>query len=183
MSFSDRLTKAFQGASPSEIAAALEVPYETVRSYYNKVDRMPNAEILIRIAEQTHVDLYWLLTGKPAPGSTESDPAIPKFFEHRQVKVVQPGNLGAKFYEIAEKIINKRMKQIHLSLEKELEQWMSDADIKIEKTVAVAVREHFRFKIDEMESAIVAKLHAAITDDPSLSSFFESEEEDPEETN
>jgi len=35
---------------------------------YYESSRVPPAELLVKIAERSGVDLYWLLTGKPAPG-------------------------------------------------------------------------------------------------------------------
>ncbi|NOT47121.1 MAG: helix-turn-helix domain-containing protein [Acidobacteria bacterium] len=59
--FTERLKKAFDNASMAEVARRIDVPHATVRNYYQ--GRMPAPEVLIKIANQTHVSLNWLLTG------------------------------------------------------------------------------------------------------------------------
>lgn len=61
MNFSDRLKEAFSDASMAEIARRLGLPHATVRNYFQ--GRLPAAEILSRIADETNVSLNWLLTG------------------------------------------------------------------------------------------------------------------------
>jgi transcriptional regulator with XRE-family HTH domain len=63
MSFADRLLEAFNGASMADIARRLDLPHSTVRNYIQN-KRLPAADVLIAIANNTNVSLHWLLTGK-----------------------------------------------------------------------------------------------------------------------
>ena len=59
--FTERLKYAFDNASMADIARRIDVPHATIRHYFQ--GRMPSPEVLIKIANQTHVSLNWLLTG------------------------------------------------------------------------------------------------------------------------
>ena len=59
--FTERLKQAFDFASMAEIARRIGVPHATIRNYFQ--GRMPAPDVLIKIANQTHVSLNWLLTG------------------------------------------------------------------------------------------------------------------------
>lgn len=62
MSFGERLIETFDGASMAEIARQLGVSHSTIRNYVQQ-GRLPDAEVLIQIANRTNVSLKWLLTG------------------------------------------------------------------------------------------------------------------------
>lgn len=59
--FTERLKQAFENASMAEIARRVDVPHATIRNYFQ--GRLPAPDVLIKIANQTHVSLNWLLTG------------------------------------------------------------------------------------------------------------------------
>ncbi len=59
--FRERLKQAFDFATMAEIARRIGVPHATVRNYFR--GRMPAPEVLIKIANETHVSLNWLLIG------------------------------------------------------------------------------------------------------------------------
>ena len=59
--FTERLKQAFDFASMAEIARRIDVPHATIRNYFQ--GRMPAPDVLIKIANQTHVSITWLLTG------------------------------------------------------------------------------------------------------------------------
>lgn len=59
--FTERLRQAFDFASMADIARRIDVPHATIRNYFQ--GRMPAPDVLIKIANQTHVSLTWLLTG------------------------------------------------------------------------------------------------------------------------
>lgn len=59
--FTERLKQAFDFATMAEIARRIDVPHATIRNYF--LGRMPAPDVLIKIANQTHVSLNWLLTG------------------------------------------------------------------------------------------------------------------------
>lgn len=59
--FQERLKQAFDFATMAEIARRIGVPHATVRNYFG--GRMPAPEVLIKIANETHVSLNWLLIG------------------------------------------------------------------------------------------------------------------------
>lgn len=63
MSFSERLIEAFDGATMAEISRRLSVPHSTIRNYVQH-DRLPAADVLITIANNTNVSIDWLLTGR-----------------------------------------------------------------------------------------------------------------------
>ena len=56
--FTERLKQAFDFASMAEIARRIGVPHATIRNYFQ--GRMPAPDVLIKIANQTHVSLNWL---------------------------------------------------------------------------------------------------------------------------
>jgi repressor LexA len=59
--FPERLRLAFGGASMAEVARRLGLPHATIRNYFQ--GRLPAADILERIANETNVSLSWLLMG------------------------------------------------------------------------------------------------------------------------
>lgn len=59
--FTERLRQAFDFVSMADIARQIDVPHATIRNYFQ--GRMPAPDVLIKIANQTHVSLTWLLTG------------------------------------------------------------------------------------------------------------------------
>ena len=59
--FKLRLQKAFENGSMADIARRLAVPHATVRNYFQ--GRLPAADVLVKIANETNVSLNWLLTG------------------------------------------------------------------------------------------------------------------------
>lgn len=59
--FQERLKQAFDFATMADIARRIGVPHATVRNYFR--GRMPAPEVLIKIANETHVSLNWLLIG------------------------------------------------------------------------------------------------------------------------
>ncbi|MBK9155385.1 MAG: helix-turn-helix domain-containing protein [Chloracidobacterium sp.] len=59
--FTERLKIAFDHAKMADIARRLDLPHATIRNYFR--GRMPAPEVLIKIANETHVSLNWLLTG------------------------------------------------------------------------------------------------------------------------
>lgn len=63
MSFSNRLMEACEAKTIADLARKLQVPHPTARNYV-KEGRLPAADILLRIKEETNVSLDWLLTGE-----------------------------------------------------------------------------------------------------------------------
>jgi len=59
-----RLTETLQSAEPAEISRRLGISYQAAKNYLE--GRLPSAEVLALIAEQTDYSLNWLLTGKGA---------------------------------------------------------------------------------------------------------------------
>lgn len=59
--FTERLKLAFDHARMADIARRLDLPHATIRNYFQ--GRMPSPEVLIKIANETHVSLNWLLAG------------------------------------------------------------------------------------------------------------------------
>ena len=59
--FTERLKQSFDFASMAEIARRIDVPHATIRNYFQ--GRLPAPDVLIKIANQTHVSLNWLLSG------------------------------------------------------------------------------------------------------------------------
>ncbi len=59
--FIERLNETFDHASMADVARRLNIPHATVRNYYQ--GRLPAAEVLIKIANETGVSLNWLLAG------------------------------------------------------------------------------------------------------------------------
>jgi len=60
----ERLTETLQSAEPAEISRRLGISYQAAKNYLE--GRLPSAEVLTLIAEQTDYSLNWLLTGKGA---------------------------------------------------------------------------------------------------------------------
>lgn len=85
--FTERLKRAFEFASMAEVARQIDVPHATVRNYFQ--GRMPAPEVLIKIANQTHVSLNWLLTGVEPMFLGEARPAsFDRFLNERISEVV-----------------------------------------------------------------------------------------------
>lgn len=85
--FTERLKQAFDNVSMAEVARRIDVPHATVRNYYQ--GRMPAPEVLIKIANQTHVSLNWLLTGVGPVFMGDARPAsFDRFLNDRILEVV-----------------------------------------------------------------------------------------------
>ncbi len=85
--FTDRLKQAFEFASMAEVARRIDVPHATIRNYFQ--GRMPAPEVLIKIANQTHVSLNWLLTGAGPMFLGDARPAsFDRFLNERITEVV-----------------------------------------------------------------------------------------------
>ena len=86
--FVQRLKQAFDFATMAEVARKIDVPHATVRNYFQ--GRMPAPEVLIKIANQTHVSLNWLLTGSGPMFLSEARPAsFDRFLNQRIIEVVE----------------------------------------------------------------------------------------------
>ena len=78
-----RLNKVFGNASMAEVARRLGVPHATVQNYYRK-GRLPATEVLLKIAEVTHVSLNWLLLGTGDMYATHRPPiGLGEFIEEK----------------------------------------------------------------------------------------------------
>jgi len=62
--FIARLKETLSTDEPAEIARSLGISYQAAKNYLE--GRLPSAEVLTTIAEQTDYSLNWLLTGKGA---------------------------------------------------------------------------------------------------------------------
>jgi transcriptional regulator with XRE-family HTH domain len=60
--FVERLRRTFENETMADIARRIGVPHATIRNYFQ--GRLPAAEVLIKIADETGVSLNWLLTGR-----------------------------------------------------------------------------------------------------------------------
>lgn len=86
--FTERLKQAFDFASMAEIARRIEVPHATIRNYFQ--GRLPAPDVLIKIANQTHVSLNWLLTGSGEMFASESRPInLDRIFEDKINEIVE----------------------------------------------------------------------------------------------
>lgn len=86
--FVQRLKQAFDFATMAEVARKIDVPHATVRNYFQ--GRMPAPEVLIKIANQTHVSLNWLLTGTGPMFLSEARPAsFDRFLDQRITELVE----------------------------------------------------------------------------------------------
>jgi len=88
MSFSHRLMEACQAKTVADVARKLQVPHPTARNYVQE-GRLPSAEILIRIADETNVSLDWLLLGIGAKQKTKSNWSAVDLFDTADRKIVQ----------------------------------------------------------------------------------------------
>ncbi len=80
--FAARLTKAFPDQTIADISKRLGIANAAVRNYYH--GRMPSAEVLVKIAEETSVSLTWLLTGQGDMYCGNNPPvSIGRFLEDR----------------------------------------------------------------------------------------------------
>ena len=86
--FTERLRQAFDFASMAEIARRISVPHATIRNYFQ--GRMPAPDVLIKIANQTHVSLNWLLTGSGEMYVSGSKPIdLDSLLEERIAEIVE----------------------------------------------------------------------------------------------
>lgn len=58
----ERLTEICGTKQPIELAQILDVSYQAARNYLN--GRLPEANVLLKIAERTGYSVHWLLTGE-----------------------------------------------------------------------------------------------------------------------
>lgn len=61
-SYVERLIEIFETKQPVELAQLLDISYQAARNYLN--GRLPDANVLLRIAEKTPYSVHWLLTGE-----------------------------------------------------------------------------------------------------------------------
>ncbi len=59
------------GLNQSRLASQLNFSSPTVVSRFERGERLPSTETLIKLAELHDIDLHWLLTGQPAPSAQE----------------------------------------------------------------------------------------------------------------
>lgn len=86
--FTERLKIAFDQASMAEIARRLNLPHATIRNYFR--GRMPAPEVLIKIANETHVSLNWLLTGSGEMFMADvRRPPLDQILEDRVTEIVR----------------------------------------------------------------------------------------------
>lgn len=85
----DRLRKYRESLNlgQKEFAEKLGISAHTVISRLEKNHSTPSAETLQRIAESFNIDLHWLITGQPAPSSSEHSKAL--FYDlYNRMKIV-----------------------------------------------------------------------------------------------
>lgn len=58
----ERLTEICGTKQPNELAQILDISYQAARNYLN--GRLPEANVLLKIAERTAYSVHWLLTGE-----------------------------------------------------------------------------------------------------------------------
>jgi transcriptional regulator with XRE-family HTH domain len=107
-----RLKEALGTEEPAEIARGLGISYQAAKNYLE--GRLPSAEVLTVIAEQTDYSLNWLLTGqgakKTAAENTAEDhtPGELELIIRRMVREEISRKKGAPAFEIGGKEITKR---------------------------------------------------------------------------
>lgn len=83
--------EACQAKTIADVARKLQVPHPTARNYVQG-GRLPAADILIRIAEETNVSLDWLLLGQGSKYRSETQAEqtpVVGVFDSSQQKVIQ----------------------------------------------------------------------------------------------
>lgn len=80
--------EACQAKTVADVARKLQVPHPTARNYVQE-GRLPSAEILIRIAEETNVSLDWLLLGEMPENRPYPQRSLADLFEVGDRKVIQ----------------------------------------------------------------------------------------------
>lgn len=83
--------EACEAKTVADVARKLQVPHPTARNYVQE-GRLPSAEILIRIADETNVSLDWLLLGeghKTKSSIETASASIAELFEPLDRKVIQ----------------------------------------------------------------------------------------------
>jgi transcriptional regulator with XRE-family HTH domain len=109
----ERLTETLQTSEPAEIGRRLGISYQAAKNYLE--GRLPSAEVLAIIAEQTDYSLNWLLTGKGAKKvAAENDAGEPsaerelQLMVRRMVREEMSRKKGAPVIEVGEKKSRKR---------------------------------------------------------------------------
>jgi hypothetical protein len=69
----DRFIETCGSAKPSEVQRLLNISYQAARNYLS--GRLPNATVLLAIAERTPYSIDWLLTGRGKKFIDEAMPA------------------------------------------------------------------------------------------------------------
>ncbi len=86
--FTERLKQAFDFATMAEIARRIDVPHATIRNYFQ--GRLPAPDVLIKIANQTHVSLNWLLSGNGEMFVSGPRPIdLDRIFEEKIAEIVE----------------------------------------------------------------------------------------------
>lgn len=70
-SFSERIIEVCGSDEPARIQRVLNISYQAAKNYLN--GRLPDTQVLIRIAEVTPYSIHWLLTGKGEKFSTTAE--------------------------------------------------------------------------------------------------------------
>jgi transcriptional regulator with XRE-family HTH domain len=114
--FPARLAEALDTDEPAEISRRLGISYQAAKNYLE--GRLPSAEVLIAIAEQSDYSLNWLLTGKGGKkvAASDGENASPdaqltselQLIVRRMVREEMAGKKGAPSFAIGGKREKKR---------------------------------------------------------------------------
>ncbi len=95
--FVARLKETLGTGEPAEISRKLGISYQAAKNYLE--GRLPSAEVLTAIAEQTDYSLNWLLTGKGAKKTASED---------RQENLPPPGELELVIRHLVREEISRK---------------------------------------------------------------------------
>ena len=87
--FIERFTEVCGTSEPSEISRLLDISYQAARNYLE--GRLPDAGVLLAIAEKTPFSIHWLLTGRGDKLADNTENAEEKIFFEKMCEASKEG--------------------------------------------------------------------------------------------
>ena len=99
--------EACEATTVADVARKLQVPHPTARNYVQE-GRLPAADILIRIKEETNVSLDWLLTGNgPKYIAEDSYSGLPVHLRREVKRVAEASNTN--FQDALQELLSRQL--------------------------------------------------------------------------
>ena len=87
--FIERFAEVCESSEPAEISRLLDISYQAARNYLE--GRLPDAGVLLAIAEKTPFSIHWLLTGRGDKFADNTENAEEKVFFDKMCEASKEG--------------------------------------------------------------------------------------------